>query len=154
MSNFVSTTIVINDTLELLNSKIDFLLLKYCIDNNIAIHFHSSLQERKHGEVVLNISDNFFFNYCDCFLQPIIYTLQGRPLIENLKKDIYVLKGLMNIIMGFNFVEKIEMRLSYIEVDENDYEIYKISIDQLEESLLNIFLVAKGFPVVKVIIQR
>lgn len=156
MSNFLYGKILCNCVDKIIPSKIDFLITKYCINNNFAIHFWGDSSKTKDiGEnIYFSISDNFTIKYCEDFLKPIIYTLNGEPLLDNFLIDIAKLEGLLNLILSFEFVEKVELRFSYVEVDENEYEVCKIHLKDLKKSMLQKYLMATHFPVVKFIIEQ
>ena len=155
MSNFVYGRIVVNDVAKLIDSKIDFSMVEFCIHNNFALHFVDVLSTKNNiGDITFRISDNFLVNYCEYFLEPIIYTLDGKPITENLCMDIKKMQGLIRRIFKFEFVEKIELRFSYVEVDEDDYEVCHASIDEIDRVILSKFLSSSEFPVICVIIER
>ena len=155
MSNFVYGRVVVNDVTKLINSKIDFSIVNFCISNNFALHFIDSLPTKNtKGDINFQISDNFFVKYCEYFMEPVVYTLDGKPIIENLINDLNKLQGLIQIIFKFEFVEKIELRFSYVEVDEDDYEICKTCIEEMKSLILEKFLSNTNFPVINIVLNK
>ena len=154
MSNFVYGKIFVDDdSVSLIDSKIDFSMMKFSTQNNFALHFITPLANDK-KDIFFCISDNYFVNYCEYFLEPIIYTLDGIPLTDALCKDLDKLHGLIERIFEFEFVEKVELRFSYVEVEEDDYEICKTSLSEMKNVVLKKYLSETDFPVINVVIER
>ncbi len=87
-------------------------------------------------------------------MPPIIYTYDGTPMLDTFYKDLDKLKELICKIFSFNFIEKIELKFSYIEVDEEEYEICSTNIDEVERIILSKYLSSISVPVIKVIINK
>lgn len=155
MSNFIYGRIVVNSTVNSLKTNIDFEIIEYCAKNGFAVHFIETLPTKNTcKDINFCISDNFFVKYCNDFMQPIIYTLSGEPLTKNINDDISKLHGMIQIILGFEFVNCVELRFSYVEVDEDEYEVCVTSVANMHDLIIKKFLSNMDFPVIKVIIKR
>ena len=86
-------------------------------------------------------------------MEPVIYS-HGVPQIENLLNDLDKLYGLINLIMNFKFVDKVELRFSYAEVDECEYSVCETSVEQMKDIILEQYLSTIGFPVINVVIEK
>ena len=156
MSNFLHGRIIINDNCSLV-SKINSEMVEFSIRNNFALHYIDTLPSKNTvGDINFIISDNFFVKYCECFLEPIIYTLDGVPIVEHLCKDLNKLQELVNIIFKYDFVENVELRFSYVEVNEEDYEVCETNVGEMKNIILEKFLSESdsGFPVLNIVINR
>lgn len=156
MSHFLSGKIFINDTTEWFESKIDFSIVEFCLQNNFAIQFYDDPKyyNKPIRSLLFRISDNFFVDYCEYFLEPIIYTNDGTPILESIKEDLDKLQNLIGKIFEFDFVEKVELRFSYGEAEECDYETVKASTSQVKKVILKEYLSDYYFPTIKVIIEN
>ena len=155
MSNFIFGRILCNDKTKIASSKIDFSMIELCVNNDFAVHFISTLPTKDtRADINFQLSDNFLINYCERFMEPVIYTQEGDPLLDNIYKDLNKLQTLILKIFEFDFVETIELRFSYIEVDENEYEICETSVDRMKDVILEKYLSDIGFPVVNIVINK
>ena len=155
MSNFIYGKLTTNDITQLFNSKIDFFMIEYAVQNNFAVHFSNiSVHKKNSGNMFFAISDNFFVNYCEYFLEPIIYTADGTPLLENLCKDLEKLYGLIKKMFEFGFVKEIELKFSYVEVDEDEYDTCMTSIENFKDTIIQKYKSTIGFPVIRVIVKK
>ena len=155
MSNFINSRIICNYTGDIGSTKIDFALIEYAVKNNFGLHI-LGLGLTKENKIIIDfrISDNFLVEYCEYFLEPILYSPDGNALIESIGKDLDKLRGLAIKILNFDFVERIELRFSYVEVDEYEYELCETTIEDMKECILEKYLTYTDFPVIKVIIER
>ena len=105
-------------------------------------------------DINFQLSDNFLIHYCEFFMEPIIYDLDGTPKLDSFYKDLDKLQRLLQTIYSFEFVDMVELRFSYVEVDECDYEICETNIDKMKPMFLSKYLCSTQIPVVKFIIKR
>ena len=132
-----------------------FSLMSYCKSNGFAIHFRdNSSFDDSVGDIIFQLADNFEVNYCESFLEPIIYTLEGNPLLEKTLDDLNKLYGLIHHILSCCFVEKVELRFSYIEVDEDEYDSYEINLENMRDLILEKYKSSTTIPVIKLIIVK
>ena len=154
MINFLYGRIIVNDPTQKIASRLDFYMMHFCIKNNFALSFVDRLPTKHTVEDILfRISDSFLIEYCESFMEPVIYS-HGVPQIENLLNDLDKLYGLINLIMNFKFVDKVELRFSYAEVDECEYSVCETSVEQMKDIILEQYLSTIGFPVINVVIEK
>ena len=125
----------------------------YCKNHNIGVHFGNNYAE-KCENITFRLSDNFYTLYCEQFMAPIIFTFDGRPLVESIARDLDTLEGLMKDIFHHNLVNKIELRFSYVEVEEYEYEEYETNICKMKSVIFSKFMENAQVPVIKVIIKK
>lgn len=156
MSNFIYGNVVCSQVSNIIPSKIDFLMTRFCIDNHFGIHFLESIPpvEANLSSFYFQLSDNFMVHYCEYFLEPIIYTLDGAPQLSSLCNDSDKLYNLIEIILQFDFVETIELRISNVEVDECEYETVDINLDELKSTIIAKYLQTTSIPTLKLLIRR
>lgn len=153
MSNFVYGRIVCNDLKQIIDSQIDFSITKYCVDHGFAVHFtDGTIINRSVNEITFQLSDNFLMYHCDRFLEPVVYTLDGKPRINSTVEDLKKVQGLVKTILENKYVEMIELRFSCAEVDEFEYDVCKTSCNDMVEAILSKYLSETDFPVIKVMI--
>jgi len=87
-------------------------------------------------------------------MEPIIYTLNGKPIIDRINNDLDILEGLINTILCYDLVNHIELRFSFVEVDECEYEEYITNINMMRSVILLEYLKSVQMPVIKVIIYK
>jgi len=155
MSNFIYCNILCKSA-----SKDDVLLIrssieKYCINNGIGVHFERKILETCDiNSIKFQLSDDFDICYCERFMEPIIYTLNGKPIIDRINNDLDILEGLINTILCYDLVNHIELRFSFVEVDECEYEEYITNINMMRSVILLEYLKSVQMPVIKVIIYK
>ena len=91
-------------------------------------------------------------HHCDFFMEPIIYSSEGVPLCDNLLKDIDKIYDLLQLIFSFDFAQKVELRFSFVEVDEDEFQVCHIRLREMKEVLLQKYLENSDIPVVKMVI--
>lgn len=154
MSNLIYGNII-GEFNQATNAQIKSLMTNFCIDNSLGIHFLPLFLSPNNTKYIgFQISDDFDVCYCERFMPPIIYTYDGTPMLDTFYKDLDKLKELICKIFSFNFIEKIELKFSYIEVDEEEYEICSTNIDEVERIILSKYLSSISVPVIKVIINK
>ena len=155
MSNFLYGTIITVDNENRIDSGLDFSMVRFALQNDFAIRFIDTIPTKDTSKNInFQISDNFFVLYCESFLETIIYTPDGIPLINNFDDDLDKLQGLVREIFNFEFVEKVELRFSFVEVDEVEYEICETCLEDMKDIINEKFLNESHFPVINVIIER
>lgn len=155
MSNFIYGNIICNDISQATNSKIDSCMVKFCLDNDFAIHFIESIPTKDtRRDISFQLSDNFLIRYCECFMEPIVYTMDNEALLDSISKDLKKISGLVNLIFSFEFVDKVEFRFSSPEVDESDYKICKTNLNEFGQLLLHEYLSSPCFPTIKVKLRK
>ena len=87
-------------------------------------------------------------------MEPIIYTLNGKPIIGRLSKDLDVLEELINMIFCYDLIDHIELRFSFVEVDEREYKEHITNINMMKSVILSEYLKSAQMPVIKVIIYK
>ena len=81
MSNFIHGRIVVNNLSQVKNSEFDFSIIEFCARNKFALRFVGIFPKKDvGGHINFQISDNFLVNYCESFMEPIIYTIEDTPL--------------------------------------------------------------------------
>ena len=150
MSNFINGRIVVND--RAIDSSIGFSMVEFALYNHFAVHFEDNKLNTR--DIFFKISDSFLFKYCDYYMEPIIYTLDGKPLTANINMDLDKLQGLIYTIFKYEFVERVELRFSDVEVDEWEYEVIKTNTVFMRNVILEKYLSEFSFPVINVIINR
>ena len=60
----------------------------------------------------------------------------------------------MEKIFEFEKVEKVELRFSWGEIIEEDYEIYETNLEEMKKMLLSIYLSNTVFPCANLIIHQ
>ena len=134
----------------------------YCCKQGFGIHFLSheifpvqNDSEKSEGKIRFQLSDSFIAPNCEDFMDLVYYTKQGVPLIEPLKRDLEKLQGIVDIIFSFDFVNHLELRFSFVEVNEDEYEICRVSQSGLKKEVYERYIESKGnIPVVNFIITR
>ena len=125
----------------------------YCENHNIGVHFGNDNAE-KCKNITFQLSDNFCMLHCEQFMEPIIFTFDGRPLVESIIRDLDTLEGLIKDIFRYNLVNRIELRFSYVEVEECEYEEYETNICKMKSVIFSKFMENTQVPVIKVIIKK
>ena len=128
-------------------------ILTYCKKHNIGVHFENNNAEAC-KDIVFQLSDNFHILHCEQFLEPIIFTFEGIPIVDSINKDLNTLEGLIKDVFLFNTVKEIELRFSYVEVDECEYEKMETDIYNMKSVILSQYLKSIQFPVIKIIIKN
>ena len=155
MSNFIYGRIVTTDKSIAVDSTLYYTMTNYCLLNEFGLHFIDTLPTKNTvKDLNFQLSDNSAVSYCEFFMEPIIYTLEGKPLTQKINNDISKIQGLICKIFEYPFIKKIELRFSYIEVDEEEYEVYQTSIYEMKKLIFEKFLSANGFPVMNIIITK
>ncbi|MBQ7335997.1 MAG: hypothetical protein IJW92_05955 [Clostridia bacterium] len=130
---------------------------RYCLDNEFAIHFlslHHNISTGK-GTIVFELADSFVAHCCENFMDIVLYTVDGHPILDPIHKDLGKLKGLVQKIFDFKSVEMVELRFSFGEVIEEDYEICKTNLDGMTNVILSKYLEeATQVPTIKVMIEK
>ena len=155
MSNFIYCNIICKpankDYVLLVRSSI----VKYCINNGIGVHFErKNVDKCEFNRIKFQLSDDFDIYYCERFMEPIIYTLNGKPIIGRLSKDLDVLEELINMIFCYDLIDHIELRFSFVEVDEREYKEHITNINMMKSVILSEYLKSAQMPVIKVIIYK
>ena len=155
MSTLIYGNIVCDYFYDITKLRIDYKLIQFCLENDFGIRFLNSSfnQKSKEVNILFQLADNFLSSNCEFFLEPIIYNLKGEPQIDDLTKDIEKVYGLIKIALSFSIVKKIELNFSYVEVDEEEYELCRVSLTELKQAILKKYLEYKGIPVVRFIIN-
>lgn len=155
MSNFIYGNIFCDSL-----SKDDIVLIcssikNYCINHDIGVHFEKTmLVTFDINSIRFQLSDDFDVLYCEHFMEPIIYTLNGKPIIDPINKNLDVLEGLIKGILCYDSVNKVELKFSYIEVDECEYKEYETNINMMKSVILLEYLKSVQMPVIKIIINK
>ena len=155
MSNFIYGRIISKEPKQVFYSKLDFSIIEVARNNNFALSFIDTLPTINTAkDVNFRISDNFMVKYCESFMEPIIYSADGKPLTKNIWEDLNKLQCLIREILKYDFVQKVELRFSYIEVDEEEYEILQSSVEEMKDLILNKYITDQAFPVANFVITR
>ena len=73
-------------------------------------------------------------------------------MCDNLLKDIDKIYDLLQLIFSFDFAQKVELRFSFVEVDEDEFQVCHIRLREMKEVLLQKYLENSDIPVVKMVI--
>ena len=134
MSNFLYGRILVTDSSKVMDSSIYSYITRFGDLNNFAVSFIDTLPTKSTpNDINFRISDNSHVQYCEYFLEPPIFTVDGFPIIEEFDSDLSKLQELIRGIFTFNFTQKIELRFSFVEVDEEEYEIYETDIENMKD---------------------
>ena len=125
----------------------------YCKKHNIGVHFENNNAETCKN-ILFQLSDNFHVLHCEQFMEPIIFTYEGIPIVDSIIRDLDTLEGLIKGIFHYNLVNEIELRFSYIEVDECEYEKIETDICKMKSVIFSQYLKSTQFPVIKVTIKK
>ena len=155
MSNLIHVNVDCGSIYEVEINNLKSSIVHYCRDQSIGLHFLNALSNSKVAKsITFQLSDNDGIYYCEFFMEPIVYTQDGTPLLDPIIRDLRKLYGLIKKILQENFVKKVELRFSYVEVDDVDYEIFETTVEKMQRSILKKYLSECGFPVIKVVVVR
>lgn len=154
MSNFIHGLIINEGSKEKPYSVMKNKLVQCCKDNDFSIHFLEESVEKSEHIISFLLSDSCLINYCENFMAPIIYSIEGEPLLEGLLRDIDKLQKMIINIFSFKCVKMVELKFSFIEVDEDEYEICRTNVNNVKRTILNQYLCNLNMPVIKVLIER
>lgn len=155
MSTLIYGNLCCKNSYNIIDSHIDYSLTNFCINNEFGIHFLDSSLDKKTDEIniLFQLTDNFLSCNCENFFEPIIYSLDGRPQIDNLSKDIEKLYGLIETAFSFGFVQRVELKFSFGEVEDFEYEVCNILLQDIRSILLQKYLMYTH-PIIKLIIKN
>lgn len=151
MSNVINCTFYCQDILP--KAQIITTIDSYCSEHQIFSHFQDVFEDDENS-IVCYLSDDFDMQYSDHFMEPIIYTMEGIPFYEKIINDLDILQGLIKKVFEFNVVSKIELRLSFVEVDEFEYRVYETGINQMKHIIMSEYLTSSQVPVIKLVIHN
>lgn len=154
MSNFIHGSIICFSLKQIPYSTIKNELIMYCKSNEFSIQFSEVVIKKEETIIKFQLSDNDSIKYCENFMEPIFYDTEGKPVLEGLLKDIEKLKGMVRNIFSFESVKRLELRFSFVEVDEEEYTIHKTSINDMERIILNQYLHSINVPTIEILIGK
>lgn len=153
MSSLISGEINFERTEQTACQELSLAIVRFCVEHGFAVHFKGT-PIKNCVALSFQLSDNFLVSHCETFLAPIIYTLEGVPLLKELSDHLDNLKMLMELILSFDSVNAVILRFSFGEVDEWEYEHILTTTTEMKEELLARYLEDDLIPTLKVTIVR
>ena len=156
MSTLIFGNIIYDTYNKEIDTEIKCNMVQYCKDAKCGIHFLDERLFESNGKnhMPFQLSDDFNMETCDLFFEQLIYTTDGKPLTDALLRDIDVLYGLLKVAFEFNVVKQIELRFSFGEVNEEEYDVIHIQLELLNQTLFHKYTNTIGIPIVKLIIEN
>ena len=154
MSNFIHGLIINDGLKEIPYLSIKNKLVQHCKDNDFSINFSEKSVSKDEHIISFLLSDNYLINYCENFMEPITYSIEGEPLLEGLLRDIDKLQKMIMNIFSYECVKMVVLKFSFVEVDEGEYEICRTNVNDVKKTILNKYLRSLNMPVIKVLIER
>ena len=153
MSNFLYGRIVLNEVSRSKKIRIEQYLQGYPSNGMFALRLIETLPMIKtYDDINFIISDNHSVDYCEHFLEPLIYK-DGEPLLDDLIENLKMLETLLLGLKNYNSVKKIEFRFSCPEAEEEEYSLLKTSVTDFKKNLLNQYLTTTDFPTLKIVVS-
>ena len=151
MSNFIKGKIHFTNVYKSLNPDLFVDISSYATKNGFAISFHTTdLSERVIDFV---ISDSLSVEYCEYFMEPVIFSTDGAPLLANILKDSDLLCKVVNKMLKLDCVGSIELRFSWTDISWNNEEVFMVEKGDLQRFIMKKFLSEYGFPSFNVVVS-
>lgn len=139
------------------NEKFGFNIVKICAENDFGIHFLDRPKEQEENlknKIVFSLSDNFMIINCERFMESVYYPINLPPTFEKLYSDINKLKVLMETILSYDFIDRIELFITVGEVDDCEYKHIEASLDTFEQIVFDEYKSYGDVPTIDVILTR
>lgn len=130
-------------------------LVQYCLDNDFGIRYINAFHQANSEQVFrFQLADTFIQSNCEDLLAPMIYSEDGEPQTVSFCRDLEKLYGFVQEIFSLADVEKVILRFTPVEVDEEEYDVCVTVLPKMKQVIFQKFLGEQEFPVLKVIIYR
>lgn len=139
------------------SNNFNFNIIDVCVKNKFGLYFNDRPAEEREflkNKIVFSISDNFLISNCEKFMEPIYYPEDSNPTYEKLRSDIKKLKQLMSTILAYDFIDRVELFISFVEVNLDEYKCLEIKLDTFEQVVFDEYLRCDDVPVIRLVVKR